>query len=234
MVFGDYGMGGLGADLIDRGDASGIPQSPVMYKTEGVAPNRVFIVEWQNAGFYDDGPSYNSFVNVQAKLYEGSNNIQVIIGSNSVASGLYEPGSSGPVIGLGTWDTNFLQLLSGLVLSGNPSSAQTSNTYVALNGTPTVGTVYNFTAGSTAVAELKEFKLSTYPNPVTNELFLTLPSDGSFNEINIFDVNGKIIITQRIEASSKIIKIDVAGFTNGIYNLKLKGDESIGIAKFMK
>ena len=45
-----------GSDLIDRGYDVGISQSPISYKTEGSPGNRIFKMEWSNAGFYDDAP----------------------------------------------------------------------------------------------------------------------------------------------------------------------------------
>jgi hypothetical protein len=47
------------------------PRGRLLVKTFGEAPNRVFVVEWQNARNYDSG----NLVSFQAQLFEGSNAI---------------------------------------------------------------------------------------------------------------------------------------------------------------
>jgi hypothetical protein len=47
------------------------PRGRLLVKTFGEAPNRVFVVEWQNARAYDSG----NLVSFQAQLFEGSNAI---------------------------------------------------------------------------------------------------------------------------------------------------------------
>jgi hypothetical protein len=236
MIFGDYGLGGLGADLIDRGLGSTISQSPVVYKTEGTVPNRVFRVEWQNAGFYLDTTN-SSFVNVQGKLYEGTNKIEVIIGPNSVASGLYEIGSTGPVIGLGIYDmTNINNMQYGptYFLTGPANSPTAVNSYSDLNGTPANGTVYNFTSGGTGISEIKNSNINIYPNPVVDNLVIALQPEIKFHEMIILDAKGRAISSLRIETAGNLIKMDMSHLLPGFYTLLLKGSESTAVAKFVK
>jgi hypothetical protein len=47
------------------------PRGRLLFKTVGEAPNRVFVVEWQNARNYSSG----NLVSFQAQLFEGSNAI---------------------------------------------------------------------------------------------------------------------------------------------------------------
>ena len=232
-VFGDYWFGGLGADLIDRGTDIGTPQSPVVYKTEGVAPNRVFLVEWQNAGFFEDDPLYTSYINVQLKIHETTNNIQVIMGPNSVNPGLYEAGSTGPVIGLGTWDASSISFISGLYLSGPPSAAVAVNSYTSLSGTPVDGTVYNFIAGGTSVNDISGLDVQIYPNPVTDFIKINLSDNRIFNLAKVTDVQGKEMIVNNISHSNDIT-LDVSGLACGVYILVLQSEATTHTIKFVK
>ena len=47
----------------------------VRYDTRGTAPNRVFIIEWSNCGFYSYSGKYPPHISVEIKLYETTNNI---------------------------------------------------------------------------------------------------------------------------------------------------------------
>lgn len=67
----------MAADLL--GNTTG----RIEYQTSGTAPNRVFTVQWSNWAFYNVGVVDGSVLNFQIKLFETSNNIQLIYGSNS-------------------------------------------------------------------------------------------------------------------------------------------------------
>ncbi|MCW3123936.1 MAG: surface protein, partial [Flavipsychrobacter sp.] len=47
----------------------------VRYTTKGTAPNRVFVIEWTNCGFYSFTGVYPPHINVEILLYETTNNI---------------------------------------------------------------------------------------------------------------------------------------------------------------
>jgi len=51
--------------------------SKILYKTSGVAPDRIFIVKYHNAKLYNNGSNTGKRVSVQVQLYETSNSIQV-------------------------------------------------------------------------------------------------------------------------------------------------------------
>ena len=69
----------FGRDLISN-------SSTIVYGTEGVAPNRVFVVQWNNARRYSDGAIIGDVLNFQIRLYETSNVVQVRYGSNTFAT----------------------------------------------------------------------------------------------------------------------------------------------------
>lgn len=69
----------FGRDLISNA-------STIVYGTEGGAPNRVFVVQWNNARRYNFGAVTGDVLNFQIRLYETSNLIQVRYGSNTFAT----------------------------------------------------------------------------------------------------------------------------------------------------
>lgn len=66
-------------DLINNG-------SPVVYGIEGVTPNRIFVVQWNNARRYSLGAVAGDVLNFQIRLYESSNKSEVRYGANSATS----------------------------------------------------------------------------------------------------------------------------------------------------
>ena len=76
----------------------------------------------------------------------------------------------------------------------------------------------NFDNLITGIAELnKTNNVSVYPNP-TNTQF-TIETNASEKQIvNIFDVNGKLVLTQTIYGTTNV---DASNFNAGIYNLSL-------------
>lgn len=232
-VYGDYGTSGQGADLVDRGFLSGISQSPIVYNTLGMAPNRVLVIEWQNAGFYSD-PNKTSYVNVQARLYENTNHIDIVVGSNSVNPNHYEPGSSGPIIGVTAWDVNTSAMIGALYLSGSPGSAQPTPSYVELTGTPASGTLYSFMPASTSVNEISSSDIRVYPNPVADHLYLDIPSDADLEMIHITDINGRLYISHAKDSHNGNLKIDVSSLPGGVYIIHTEGKNTSGRSRFIK
>jgi len=64
-------------DAIDRGG------SEISYIISGSEGSRILKMQWKNIGFYMDG-AHENYYNVQAWLYEGSNNLEVHIGQCSL------------------------------------------------------------------------------------------------------------------------------------------------------
>lgn len=70
-----------------------------------------------------------------------------------------------------------------------------------------------------------------YPNPATNHLFVEI-SDASIRQAAIYDVTGKLITAQ--SAATGKLNFDIAAFSNGIYFLKLDGNDGSASVRFIK
>jgi len=70
-------------------------------------------------------------------------------------------------------------------------------------------------------------KIKIYPNPANS--FIEIKTDLDYNSISIMDVTGKAI--KQLDSQTKI---DISDLTNGIYFIKITGEKSSVIRKFLK
>ncbi|NJM78880.1 MAG: T9SS type A sorting domain-containing protein [Flavobacterium sp.] len=71
-----------------------------------------------------------------------------------------------------------------------------------------------------------------YPNPMTNEVFVTSKNNTSIESLNITDVLGKTIYSEKINSTKT--QLDVSGFQKGIYFLRVKSNGSEEVVKMIK
>ena len=63
-----------------------------------------------------------------------------------------------------------------------------------------------------------QWNCSLYPNPVTDQLILSTPSEG-MKEISIFDLTGRVVLKSK--SSDKNISIGISGLSSGIYTIHI-------------
>ena len=71
---------------------------------------------------------------------------------------------------------------------------------------------------STQVDEIK-IEYSVYPNPIIDQLNVVVDPSSVGEEYTIIDMNGKILIQDRI--TSQEFQIDMSGLSGGVYNIKI-------------
>jgi hypothetical protein len=67
----------------------------------------------------------------------------------------------------------------------------------------------------------EEFHVSLFPNPATDIINVRMKDDITNGEITIYDINGKLIMLQKISGSTTL---DVSSFSPGIYMVQLRAD----------
>lgn len=77
----------------------------------------------------------------------------------------------------------------------------------------------------------KNALLSVFPNPVSENFQITIPSDFHAEKILIADVNGKIIYNKTVSSGTQLM-FDAFSFPNGIYSVQLIAEKKIALAKF--
>jgi len=56
-----------------------------------------------------------------------------------------------------------------------------------------------------------------FPNPATDNLTITLPGSQQSGSIRLLDMNGKIVVNQQFESTSKSINVNIANLADGMY-----------------
>ena len=80
---------------------------------------------------------------------------------------------------------------------------------------------------------IKEFAFSAYPNPTDDVLNISIDG-GKYTALTIFDLNGKVMHTTKINANEGDVKVYLKHYPSGIYLLKLIGNGDVVTQKIMK
>ncbi len=236
-----------GADLIDRGILTSTPSSPVRYVVSGSAPNRIFKLEYFNAGFFQELDNYHTnsdSVNFQVWLYETSNIVEFRYGTSKIshASEYFDGAAPAPLIGyfknfkLGTIDCDKLYHLTGIAsVPTLDSTTDISDIIPTLSSPPVSGTVYRFIPKSIA-ASIGEIditqQLNIYPTIATTKLNIDYNSnDQAFAEL--LNLSGQLI-DKRIQVNKGRNEINVSGLPSGNYLIRVSNTEGNGVFKFVK
>lgn len=77
---------------------------------------------------------------------------------------------------------------------------------------------------------IKDNTISIYPNP-TNSV-ITIKCDSTIKSIELFDVQGRVLLTKMISENSEVL--DISDKANGIYFLKITSDKGSKVEKLIK
>lgn len=227
-----------GSDIIDRGFESGTSQSPIRYETRGEAPNRVFVLEWENAGFFNEvteGPSV-SFINFQLWLYE-SGIVEVSFGpSNIVNNDDIFDGPTGPLVGfVADLDLDSETFSTFWYLVGDPvlptvtalTEANDIPPIPSLDSHPPADFLYRFIPDGVSSTQSPKLShdLRIYPNPVQDVLrFQVRLADQSEDlRLRLTDMQGKTLIRQNWPAAPfHDHELPVDQLPRGLYQLVIE------------
>lgn len=99
--------------------------------------------------------------------------------------------------------------------------------------TVTVVNTLKATTQSNAIASVIEAQL--YPNPVSNEVHVTIKESVTNAAIKIVDMSGRVLVSKQFQSScSNNFVINVAGLISGIYILQLQTGNTSSSFKFIK
>lgn len=218
-------IGAPGTDLIDRGFATSATtsQSQISYATTGSSPNRIFKMEWKNAGFYAEygtTMTSNYYTNSQIWLREDGG-IEMHFGNNNIDAAFNDTLFNWQELlcGFGVEDgaqVNDIHLLSGS--SANPTLV---STFDMLTDYPAPGTVYKFVY-PVSVNEQNTIQVDMYPNPAVNELRIKADADMEF-DVKLIDISGQVVKTGNLSNSTVL---NIADMPRGVYIVKLQDKNS--------
>ena len=129
-------VAGFARDLISGG-------STISRGTQGVSPNRVFVIQWTNAKRYNFGVLADDVINFQVRLYETSNAVEIRYGTCTATSTANIPVQAGL---RGAANTDFktrINTTSWATTSAGPTNASTLNT--SSTNMPTSGLTLTWT-----------------------------------------------------------------------------------------
>ncbi len=215
----------LNADLIDRGYYADTSLSPITYQTEGIPGQRVFTLEFRNAGFTYGETNIDTlidFINLQIKIHEGTSAIDIHIGPHSVNNvALDFADFAGPSIGL-VENFDFINdTIHGelIILAGDPLKPDIITGYSLSNLDWPIpeNTLYTFTHNATSVEENNSTEPVSlyYPNPTSGNVALRSGiSEKIISPVYILNSLGEIVGR---DYTSDVIELkDLPG---GIYQL---------------
>ena len=231
-----YGLMPVSFDLADRGIVEEEP-SLIRYQTTGMPGERVFAIEWYNAGLYEevfesDTTATESSLNFQIWLYENDYSIEFRYGS-CLYPDPFDPFSE-PSIAAIFLDFNPSSYEGDiLTLSGHPAFCLIEN----VNSSEDLemfsldyylnAMVYRFepTSMPFIVDENQLISCSVYPNPTSHKLTVDLDNlNGGNTTIKLYDSSSKLVFEKQ---STSTLTIDVSGLAKGMYSLELATDEQV-------
>ena len=232
-------------DLIDReSDEEKPSQSPITYHLTGQRPNRIGVLQYENAGFYDDlradGIS-DLYTNFQLWLYEVDGTIELHYGESSPAVLAGDSTVSGGVVIVQDYayiySTDEESFLTAYYLKGEantPTLAQASledskkpgfEDSLELSSLPVSGTIYRFTTTGASglfgpAAEVTS--LSVFPNPTADGFRLQIPADVTdrITRVGIYDLAGRQVLDQPFRNDP----VSMAGLPGGLYHVRMQTD----------
>lgn len=201
--------------------------SPVSYKTEGQAPNRIAKIQWKNIGLMNDTTG-NMYVNMQLWLYESTNVIEMRYGPSYTPDMWVFNNYKGPIVWLfyqsgynepvGIAECLKDTAIAPIAYTYNLDTLQPSQ-FHTLQGMPDSGMVYRFTPYSDTVVTgvrtvAKNPQINLAPNPVVNSL--TINADEALQHVVITNSVGECVYSST-GSSNKNLKIDMSALPAGVY-----------------
>ena len=217
-----------GSDIVDIGYGGTESISTISYTVLGNFPTRIFVMDWHNVGFYNEvveaGTSGNR-TNFQLWLYEGSHDIEIRFGSNSIKTPELIHDFGSPFIGF-IENLNNLDETVGAIyfLTGEPETATVGmiedfeDIYFTefLMAEPQNGIVYHFDSGLVSVDEHEHLNVQVYPTVV--DQIVTISTAALVN-YELISITGNLVIQG--QASPGKSQLSLTDLAQGVYILQL-------------
>lgn len=237
------------ADLVDRDTSTMGSYSPISYTTTGTAPNRIFKIEWANAGFYNGifSGEYNDSTTFQIWLYENGHHIEIHYGASNHVSDVIDlyDGASGPLfaifdsLDINTGGVNKFYYMNGNV--ANPYMDSLFNLNLpntpGINGLPASGTVYRFSpkitqtggTGYSVFTKQENYWIDYFAQ--SQMLHIDNLQSDAFTYM-ITDAQGALIDKGTIQKGRKSISTSM--YAQGMYIVTLQSQNNKASYKFIK
>lgn len=81
--------------------------------------------------------------------------------------------------------------------------------------------------------ELSENKMSVYPNPANNFLYVTLPNQLSNGILKMYSISGKLVKSKELSGNLKY-NLNLKNVAPGVYVVKIESAKEVYVSKFIK
>ena len=240
-------------DLIDRGYFEGESVSKISFDEVGEPGNRIFKVQWKNAGFYtaiSDGID-NDFLNFQVWLYEVDNSFEIHFGNNFILDKDLSLGGRagvGPVI---YYDDNLNdEFIDNICLiAGNSSNPDffkfdrilEDDLDILLNNKsltnePNSGQVYRFEMNTSSVDSeiLPQSTFKIAPNPVSETFRIENIDLLQIDNISLINSNGQKVINLKPDFNQTINTLNIGHLPIGIYTVLVQTSHGVWSQRIVK
>lgn len=234
-------------DLIDRGYNTGISKSPINYTISGTSPNRIFKLEVENAGIYEEYDIYGTLddsTSIQIWLYESGSIFEIHYGPSELNHTADYFATGYPIVGffkdINTSSGNIiLDMLYYLIGPAN-NPVMDSTRYLGimsngLNSYPNSGTVYRFAPRPVSVNGVAKgaIDISMVSNKGSDKVIVNNGSESTAN-YSVLNVSGAAM-----NVSGSLSKgnndIDISSLSAGMYLLNIQtpnGQKAYRILKY--
>lgn len=80
-----------------------------------------------------------------------------------------------------------------------------------------------------SVSENEAVSFKTYPNPVSETLFIT-SENNLIEKISIYSINGKLVLSEK----ENVNQLDISALSNGLYFVKITSENGTSVERFVK
>ncbi|WP_353084547.1 PQQ-dependent sugar dehydrogenase [Flavobacterium sp.] len=92
------------------------------------------------------------------------------------------------------------------------------------------GIIFKIQDASSATSDFEKNEFSLFPNPAKNSISIKLSNDNLATKITIFDLTGKLILSQKLENNPENT-ISISSITKGIYMVSVETENGISYSK---
>jgi subtilisin-like proprotein convertase family protein len=131
----------------------------------------------------------------------------------------------------------FVIAINETVTVGGTVLSQPGNYTITLsdaNGCDSILFVRIDLISSTELLHLRETQVTIQPNPSSEEVLLQWTDHVSFDNLNIFGVDQRLIFSKQILSTDRNIKLDVSTWKSGIYIVQLESSNGVVVRKMVK
>ncbi len=87
---------------------------------------------------------------------------------------------------------------------------------------------------SVAVEEPTSIEVSIAPNPAKHEINITVPATLSSFDVQVVDMQGRIVKAGSVRSNNGILNIEVDQFASGLYHINLRSNDQMYFGRFVK